>query len=213
MVRRQDRAEPREAVEQVAHDRFLVRPRVGEHHVEVADFQIEVVVGVIALGGQPRVGAAGVNAVLRPARHETPLHELHRQVEVRGQLARFLHQTPFDLDPAGVEVEHRRQPDDHAEPTAPLAEPPAARERALGDGPQHRERRGVVARHERGHAALRLEPVDALLGFAEEPCRFGGQFSGRHVKSEIAQWHQVCRVEKNGTNEFARVSRGVRCDS
>ena len=69
-----------------------------------------------------------MDAVLRRPGNVAARGEIDGQLEIVGEIACFLHQNGLDLDPAGVEIEHRRQARNHPEAAPPLAELPAPRQ-------------------------------------------------------------------------------------
>lgn len=189
MIGRKHGTVARVPLEEFRCHRFLVWPGIREHDIQIVWVQPQLVVRVIAIGGEPGVNPGGVDPAFRSTRDETPLDELGRQLEVRSQLPGFVDQFVLDLDSARIEVEHRGQACDDAKPAPPLAELPTTGERAGREIAKQPICEGIIGRDKPRNPGVFLEFFDSSICLRDEPYHVRRYWFVNGLQVEIEQRH------------------------
>jgi hypothetical protein len=102
---------------------LLVWPRVGIHHVELAEADSQSLMPTATTCTQPGELAPGQQSSSGACGYETAAGELGRQVEVGCELTGTPDQPALRLEAPGMKACHGGQAGDDPKAAAPLAEP------------------------------------------------------------------------------------------
>ncbi len=145
---------------------FLIRPGIGEYHIEILGTEFGLFPEVVFVGSEPRKSVGCTQACRASLGDKARVNEFDAHTEVVGQLPGGVDKLLFDLNAPGIEAQHGGQTGHDAETAAPFTE--MASGGNAFQGPQYVVRLREIARHEAVDTAIALEALDAPVRLAEE---------------------------------------------